>query len=67
MKDPTIVQKIAYIEYNESIDEFFEEWQGNNDEPPNQKDYDEWVIEQLWAILCDGNIHKTDIELKKKI
>lgn len=66
MKNPTIIPKIAYVEYNESIDEFFEEWAGDNDEPPTQEDYDEWLIEQFWALLCCGDIYKEDIKFGKK-
>ena len=67
MKKPKIIPKIAYFEYSESVDEFFEEWGDNNDRPPTQEDYDVWLIVQYWAILCDGNIYKTYIKLREKL
>lgn len=34
--------------------------------PPTQEDYDEWLIEQFWALLCCGDIYKEDIKFGKK-
>ena len=35
----------------------------NFPENPTQEDYDEWAVEQMWAVLCSGGLYMDDIEL----
>lgn len=55
MTNPTIIQKTPFISVEADIDDFLYNWQ--EDEDPTQEDYDEWAVEQMWAVLCSGGFY----------
>lgn len=60
MSNPTIIQKTPFISVEADIDDFLDNWQ--EDEDPTQEDYDEWAVEQMWAVLCSGGLGIDSIE-----
>lgn len=63
MTKPVIIQKTPFVSVEADIDDFLAEWQEQEDEDPTQEDYDEWAIEQMWAVLCSGGLYQDQIEL----
>jgi hypothetical protein len=58
-----ITPKIAYVNTGSLVEDFLEEWEGNEDEAPTQTDYEEWLKHQLFATLCAGYITLDNIEV----
>lgn len=61
MTKPAIIQKTPFVSVVADIEDFLADWQ--EDENPTQEDYDEWAVEQMWAVLCSGGLYMDDIEL----
>jgi hypothetical protein len=61
MAEHNIIPKVAYVKCDADVDDFLADWQ--EDENPTQEDYDEWAVEQMWAVLCSGGLYMDDIEL----
>lgn len=64
MTEPTIIRKIAYLEYTGGeVEQFLEEWNETNDGIPSQKDYDDWMKMRLYISLCRNGYRPSDIKL----
>jgi hypothetical protein len=55
-----IIPKTPFVSVEADVNDFLAEWQ--EDEDPTQEDYDEWAVEQMWAVLCSGGLYITSIE-----
>ena len=61
MTKHNIIPKVPYVKCDADIDDFLSNWE--EDEDPTQEDYDEWAVEQMWAVLCSGGLYMDHIEL----
>lgn len=48
--------KIAYVDMGDIMEDFLEEWEGNHNRAPTQKDYEKWLKQQLFTTVRDGCI-----------
>jgi hypothetical protein len=63
LNDTHFTPKVAHIEVNLPSEEFLEGWHSENDDPPTQEDYDNWVRSYAWGFV-DAHIHELDNLIK---